>query len=416
MQNRQEQLAIFGGEKAIKGPLPTHKNRSGRTIGEEELEAVKEVLDSGTLAYIYGTKVRQFEANFAKKFGVPFTIATSSGTAAIHAALISLNTEPGDEILASPITDMGTVIPVLYQANIPVFVDIDEETFTMSPRLIEDRITPRTKAIIVTHIFGAPCDMDPIMDIAHRHKIAVIEDCAQAFLAKYQNRIVGTIGDLGCFSLQQSKHITTGDGGLVIARKDKAFGRELRLCADKGWPRDEWRDHLFLAPNYHMTELQAAVGLAQLPKLDKVVVDRSSSANLLSALIGSEIGVYPQRIVDGGFCSYYAYTFRLDPQVFRVPISDIVKALNAEGLPAHCGYLDRPLYLYKVLRDRMTFGKSGFPLSGVWGEYRFEEGLCPVAEKHCRETIYIVWNEGFTSQHSEAMASSITKVLSYYRR
>ncbi len=400
----------------MKLAFPTHRDRSGRTIGEEEWLEVQEVLRSGTLAYIYGKKVRKFELAFAEKFGVPYGVATSSGTAALHAALIYLNTEPGDEIIVSPITDMGTVIPILYQGNIPVFVDIDEETFNIDPTLITNYMTPKTKAIIVTHIFGAPCDMDPIMKIAMEHNIAVIEDCAQAFLARYKGQIVGTIGDLGCFSLQQSKHITTGDGGMVIAKKDRQFGRELRLCADKGWPRDQWRDHLFLAPNYHMTELQAAVGLAQLQKLDNVVRDRRKSARLFSELLGDEIGVYPQRIVDGGESSYFSYTFRLDPTMFTVRVSEIVKHMNREGFEAHCGYLDHPLYGYKMLRDRVTFGKSGFPLVGPWGSYEFQEVLCPIAERHCRETIYIVWNEFFTVEHVEAMADTITKVLNNYRR
>src|SRR4051812_34709880 len=229
-----EKLAVDGGAPVFDAPYPSIRNAAGRTIGAEETDAVLDVMRSGCLAYIYGKYVNQFEEAFAALLGVKYAVATSSGTAALHTALIYLNPEPGDEVIVSPLTDMGSIIPVVSQLAVPVFVDVDPFDQNIDPAKFEAAITPRTKAIIVTHLFGAPADMDAIMKIARKHGIFVIEDCAQAHLARYKGRMTGAIGDMACYSFQQSKHITTGDGGMVVANEDGRFGRSLRLCMDKG--------------------------------------------------------------------------------------------------------------------------------------------------------------------------------------
>jgi len=215
----------------IEGPLPTICNASGRLFGEEKKKAVLAVLESGILGSTYGKVVRQFEQKFADLLKVKHAIAVSSGTAALHTAMVYLNPNPGDEILVSPITDMGTIIAIVCQQAVPVFVDIDPVTQNIDPAQLEKHISPCTKATPPVHIYGSPADMDPIMEVARKHNLFVIEDCAQAHLTEYKGRLVGTIGDMGCFSFQQSKHITTGDGGIVVTHEDKKFGRELRLYA-----------------------------------------------------------------------------------------------------------------------------------------------------------------------------------------
>ncbi|MEX3975884.1 DegT/DnrJ/EryC1/StrS family aminotransferase [Paraburkholderia caribensis] len=414
-----KKLAIDGGDKAIISPLPTFRDASGRSLGSEEIEQLKEVIESGSLSFLSGSKTGEFERKFATLYGVKTAVSVSSGTASLHTAVSYLNPEPGDEILVSPITDMGSIIPILAQLAVPVFVDVDPETQNMDAAKLEAAITSRTKAIIVTHIYGNPADMDAIMEVANRHNLFVIEDCAQAHLATYKGRLCGTIGHVGCFSFQQSKHMTTGDGGMVISNEDNRFGRELRQCSDKGWPRNKGgRDHLFLALNYHMTELQAAVGIAQLHKLQKMVDARRSSAFKLTELLeGSR--VTPTKILPATTATFFFYTFRINPEDISVSTADFVKALVAEGIDCFLGYPGKmPLYRYPVIKDALTFGSSGFPYSlpGVENGARHRQPSCPEAEKACVETVCIWWNECLTREHVEQIAAAIRKVRSAYAR
>ncbi len=420
MPIKVDKLAIDGGRQVIEFPLPTIKNATGRLIGEEEMTLVKEVIESGCLAYLYGEKVAEFEKRFAELYQIKHGVAVSSGTAALHTAMIYLDPDPGDEILVSPITDMGSVIPVLYQQAIPVFVDVDPFNQNMDPQAIEAKISSRTRGIMVTHIYGSPADMGPIMEIARKHDLFVIEDCAQAHMTEYRGRLAGTIGNIGCFSFQQSKHITTGDGGMVIADEDQRFGRRLRECFDKGWPRHKpGRDHNFLAPNYHMTELQAAVGIAQIQKYSISIVARREAAAKLDNLLREEEAFEPIGTLPDCRQTYFYYTFRLKLELLRANTETIIKALTAEGLTCEHGYPGPiPLYLYKMIREKKTFGKSGWPfnLPGGRKKWNFEEGLCPQAEKCCRETVILPWNERLQSDHVELIGAAIGKVLNAYKK
>ena len=412
-------LAIEGGTPMVKGPLPTIRNGSGRLIGIEEEEMVREVVRSGTLAYIYGDKVRRFEQAFAALHSLPHAVAVSSGTAALHTALIYLNPEPGDEVIVSPLTDMGSVIPILYQQAVPVFADVDPATLNLDPRSVAALISPRTRAIMVTHLFGHPAAMDEILALARQHGLFVIEDCAQAHLARYRGRLVGTLGDVGCYSFQQSKHITTGDGGMVISREDSRSGRRLRECFDKGWPRERpGRDHLFLAPNYHLTELQAAVGLAQLTKYPACLAGRRRAAAQLDTLLAGEPAVRPLAVQPGCEPVYFYYCFRLDPARLRVDPAQCVQALAAEGVACELGYPGPiPLYLYPVIRERRTFGRSGWPFTSppARKEWHYPPGTCPIAEQMCRETVILPWNERLEPDHVALIAAAIRKVVQAYR-
>ena len=412
------QLAIDGGAPVIATPLPSFRDNSGRSIGKEEAAEIKEVIDSGSLSFMVGQKTKRFEAEFATLYQRKQAVAVSNGTAALHTAVIYLNPEPGDEIILSPITDIGTVIPILAQLAVPVFADIDPCDQNIDPRSIESNITDRTRAIIVTHIYGNPADMDAILDIAERHNLFVIEDCAQALLATYKGRLCGTLGDMGCFSFQQSKHITTGDGGMVISNQDMQFERALRLCADKGWPRERGgRDHLFLAPNYHMTELQAAVGLAQLGKLARLVETRIHVAERLSRNLAN-VDVDPILPRPGNVGTYFFYCFQLHPERLSASVPQVMKALAAEGIDGFVGYPGpTPLYRYPVIRERKTFGTSGWPftLDGVRRNWNYDDAICPEAEKACRETVCLWWSEGLTEQHADLIAEAVAKVLTAYR-
>jgi len=409
-----QELAIDGGPQAIQDKIPTIQGGSGRFVDGAELEELKEVVETGCFSFLYGKKVKQFEKEFGALYDMPINVGVSSGTAALHTAVLYLNPEPGDEIIVSPITDMGSLIPILQQLAVPVFVDVDPVTQNIDPTKIEEAISPRTRAIIVTHIFGAPADMDPIMEIAKKHDLLVVEDCAQSHLATYKGQLTGTIGDIGCFSFQQAKHMTMGDGGLVMAREDGKFGRTLRQCMDKGWPRElGGRDHLFLAPNYHMTELQAAVGLAQMRKLDTIVERRRASALRLKSRMEKSTAYTMVPALDDTFETYFFVGFHMDPEAFRVSMPDVVAALQAEGLPCFLGYpASKVIYKFPLFTEATTFGTSGWPftMDSNRRNWNYNDTLCPVAEKLCGETLVLWWSEGLTLDHAESIASAMDKV------
>lgn len=411
-------LAIHGGPHAVPYELPAVENSSGRFFGEEELALVTEVMKSGRLNYLAGGgKVAQFEQDFGKVFGTKYAVATSCGTSAIHAAVIALDLDPGSEVIVAPITDMGTIIPILMQQLVPVFADVDPTTCNVTPASIAAKITDRTKAIVVVHMFGHPCEMGPIVELARKHKLFLIEDCCQAFLTRYDGKICGTFGDLGCFSFQQSKHMTTGDGGMVISSHD-TLGKRMRLAMDKGWPREgQFRDHLFLAPAYHMTELQAAVGIAQLKKLHAIVDARRENARKILPLIRGIQGVTPPTEHPWATHTYWKYPIQVDLSAFSVDMQNIADALKAEGIQSWAGYTKVPIYQYDVLTVPRTFGKSGWPISGITGKkYTYGPGLCPKAEKVLTEMLVLPWSEKYTETHLRDLAAGLAKVFEEFRQ
>src|SRR6185369_16574585 len=297
--------------------LPSDQDSSGRTLGADELNNLNEVITSGTLTSTKGRFVKTFQEQFAEKLGVKHAYACASGTAAIHTAIAALDPEPGDEIVTSPITDMGALTPILYQAAIPVFAEVDPATWNVTAKTIEPVLSKRTKAIVVTHLFGNPCEMGEIVRLAESRGIPVIEDCAQAFLAKSQGRYVGTIGTISCFSLQQGKHITTGEGGLV-ATDDPKLARLVNLFINKAWGYgDANPDHYFLALNYRMSELQGAVALGQLPKLEAAVAKRIAMAELMHQKLKGLPGLAIPKMRSDDVHTYWKYCLRVDPAVIK---------------------------------------------------------------------------------------------------
>lgn len=411
-----EKLAIHGGRPQIEYKLPDLNDVTGRDIGSEEKEMVMEVLESGSLGLLAGSKVKQFQSEWAGKFGVKTAVATSSGTAALHTALNFINIGPGDEVLVPPITDMGTVIAILMQNAIPVFADVELHTQNMDPLDMERKITQKTKAVIPVHLFGFPCDMDRIMEIARKNDIFVIEDCCQAHFTEYKGKLLGTFGDAGCFSFQQTKHVTTGEGGMVITNRDEICGKKLLLCADKGWPREKYRDHLFLAPNYHMTDLQSAVGIAQLRKVDRMIESRRKSATLLSSLIEDIDGVLVPPEVEWAKHTYFAYSFTIDPDKFTTGNKGLADAISAEGVKMSPSYLPQPLYMYDYLINKKTYGDTQCPFDcekyPVKVEYK--EDICPVAVEASKRGMFMLWNEKMSEENVRDIAKAIRKVLHYY--
>ncbi len=246
-------------------------------IGEEEKAAVMAVLDSGTLAQ--GPKVAEFEAAFAALVGVRHAIATSSGTTALHLALLAHDIGPGDEVITSPFTFISSANAILFTGAKPVFADIEPDSYNVDPVSIEAKITRRTKALLPVHLFGNPCEMDAIMDVAARHGLAVIEDAAQAHGATFEGRPVGSFGT-GCFSFYPTKNVTTGEGGMITT-DDEAIAERCRLLRNHGMKRRY--HHQALGYNFRLTDIQAAIGLAQLDKLEQFNRQRVANAHYLTA-------------------------------------------------------------------------------------------------------------------------------------
>lgn len=266
--------------------LPSDADASGRDFRGEEIELLKEVLESGTLNCTKGKQVATFKKEFAAQYGVGYCRAGPNGTAACHTAIAALHLEEGDEVITTPITDIGAITPILYERAIPVFADVDPVSLNVTPESVLQRFTPRTRAIFATHIFGNPCDTEGIVAVAKARNIPVIEVCAQSYMAKQNGRLTGTIGDIGAFSMQQGKHMTTGEGGMVITN-DPHYARQMVLFTDKAWGYgDPNPDHYFLALNYRMPELVGAVARAQLKKLESVVERRQRMAAYMEPIAG----------------------------------------------------------------------------------------------------------------------------------
>jgi perosamine synthetase len=397
-------LARDGGTPVRTSPLPSVMDASGRRFGDEEVKAVERVLRSGMLSATWGTEVPALEREFAELLGAEHGVACSSGTAALHLAVAAVDPEPGDEIITTPISDMGTVFPILMQNAVPVFADVDPITGNLDPATVAAAITPRTKAVIAVHLFGKPAPIQELRALCDQHGILLIEDCAQAYLAPVGDTSAGRIGHIGCFSLQQTKHISAGDGGLVVT-DDAALARRMRLFADKGWPRDtNERSYLFLALNYRMTELVGAVTRAQLSRLRGVVADRRTTAARASAGIADLAGITTPP--DPGDHVYWQYPLILDPEVAG-DLHQWAAALTAEGVPANGGYLTSPLYGAPALRDRLTYGHSGFPLQDV----EYPPGLCPNAEELInRRLLVLPWNENYTEADVDDIVTAVHKV------
>jgi len=399
-----EKLAVDGGAKVRTTPFPRRT-----PFGEEEVQLVTEAIRSQNLFQWSGHFVKDFEREFAALYGVPHAVASTSGTAAIHVAVGTVNPNPGDEIITAPITDLGTVVPILLQNAIPIFADVDH-TYTMDPKDVERKITDRTRAIIAVHLFGNACDMDALCAIARRHDLILIEDASQAHVTRYKGRHLGTIGDIGCFSMQQSKHMTTGDGGMTITSRDDLYER-MWLFADKGYQRKGFgpRAYKFLAPCYRMNEQTAAVGLAQLKRVRGVVEKRIRLGALLSERLSATDGIRPAPVTEGSEHSCWLYPIwveRWEP----VPFAE---ALSAEGVPAGHGYIGKPIFLCAgCCHAKDTYGDSHFPFDSPYNDRQIEydESLCPETQRALDHTVTTPINENYTGQDIEDVAAAVEKV------
>lgn len=388
--------------------LPSDQDHTGRTLGDAEIEMVSQAIRSGTLTATKGDLTKQFETRFAQSLSVAQAIACSSGSAALHTAVAALNPEPGEEVITTSITDMGALSAILMQGAIPRFADVDPLTYNVTAETIAACISPRTRAIMVTHLFGNPCDMQPIMRLAQQHQLPVIEDCAQAFLAADGQQLVGSIGQIGCFSLQQGKHITTGEGGIVVS-SDPQLARRAFLFVNKGWGYgDAQPDHYFLAPNYRMNELTGAVALAQLDQLQFSATARIRAAQQLDELIGDLPGISIPPVRPGTTHTYWKYALDVDPDMIQGGTVALGGKLKELGVFCAPRYIQKPAFQCQVIRDQQTFGSSRFPFSLAAPEaVDYDPQRFPGTFTALSRVLVLPWSERYQPQHVEFIAAAI---------
>lgn len=421
--NRSDKtLAIHGGTPVRKEPYG-----SNYIFGDEERQQLMQVMDN----WGSSSKVKALTDAFENKYDVDYAIATSSGTGAIHSAVAALNLEPGDEIITTSTTDIGGVLGIVLENLVPIFADWDADTFNTDPGDIESRITSRTGGIIVTHLFGNPCDMDEIMTIAHKHNLPVIEDCAQAHLARYKGVLVGTIGDIGCFSLG-GKTLTTGGGGMIITDNrelaSRAIGHSLKgaevdmqtrsTLAPTSYRRGTPGGFASLGDYHKMSELNAAVGLAQFERYEQYTEVRRHAAAILDEQLYELPGLTVQLVRPGNEHTYYTYGYKIDENEMGTSPINFWKAVRGEGIDIVEGpYLrGTPLYRYPIFAQPQTYGKSGYPFTDERGRKRidYNEVSLPVVEHELPKTGFILFRSTFTDDDVNDLATAIRKVALYY--
>ena len=392
--------------------LPSDQDASGRSFGLDEIRYLTEVLQSGTLTATKGAFSPRLEAALGELLGVEHVVLCASGSGAVHTAVAALDLEPGEEVITTSVTDMGAITAILYQGGIPVFADVDPVTLNVTAATIADRLSERTRGIIVTHLFGNPCDMPAIEMLARSHGIPVVEDAAQAYGAASGGRPVGTIGSIGCFSAQQGKHITSGEGGFVVTH-DAALARRMRLFVNKGWPYGEpGPDHEFLAPNYRITELQSAVILAGVSRLPENVRARIEAADHLSALLADVRGVSTPSVRPDDVCSYWRYALRVDADAIPGGPGTLAGRLQFNDIAAAPRYIQKPAFRCKVIADQITFGTSGWPFSLARPEaVDYRDELFPGTYAGLEQVLVLPWNERFTTAHADRLAEAISEAM-----
>jgi len=410
------QLAKLGGSRAV-------RSRPGAWLRWDvrEQKQVAEAIAQASLFYWLGKGVNKQTALFIERFRVhcprEHVMTCSSGTAAVHIAVAAAGVGPGDEVITSPVTDFGTVTGILFQQAIPVFADLGAATYNLDPAAVERAITPRTKAIIAVHLAGTPCDLDALRAIADRHRLFLIEDCAQAWGARHRGRPVGTVGHAACFSLMNSKHIGTGDGG-VVASSDARLGPALQKFADKGFDRGTggftWDQTGVLATNYRMSELQAAFGAAQLDRLEAIAAKRAVLGRALIEEISGLPSVQPPALPAEDRGTFWFFYFRLRLERLKCSRAEFVEALRAEGATASAGYIPVPVYGTKVFREHAFFaGRWPIKEAGLTA-MDYSRVRCPEAEAILATGVQCPLNESMDEAHVREIGAAVRKVAKHF--
>ena len=423
-------LALLGGK-----PVRTDLFAAYGTIGEEEKRAVSAIIDSGTLSrylgawhpdFYGGPEVQVFEREWSETFACKHAIAVNSCTSGLYAAVGAVGAGPGDEVIVSPYTMIASATAALIFNAVPIFADIDPLTYTLSAETIAPRITKRTKAIIVVHIFGQSADMDPIMELARKHNIRVIEDCAQSPFATYKNRQVGTLGDIGVFSLNYHKHIHTGEGGVCTTNDDELADR-LQLIRNHAEAVVEAKGTANLVNmigfNFRLGEIEAAIGRCQLKKGPELIAKRKNNVHYLEDKLRGVPGIRMPHVGPAGDHVFYTHVLDYDAEATGVSRDLFVKAVKAElpvtkgreheGVLMGAGYV-KPLYRAPIFKKMIGYGtvQCPFKCPHYDGDPQYHDGLCPETERAHYERVisHELMRPSMTEKDLDDVAAAFHKV------
>ena len=387
-------LAIDGGDKIIKKPFKKYNS-----IGVEEINAAKDVVESGVLSqylgewdddFFGGLKVQVFERECERYFGVKHAITVNSWTSGLVAAVGAIGVEPGDEIIVTPWTMCASATAIMHWNAIPIFADIESDTFCLDMASVEANITSKTKAIMAVDIFGHSVDMDTLMSLAQKYNLKVISDTAQAPGAFYHGKYAGTLADIGGYSLNYHKHIHTGEGGIIVTNDDELADR-MRLIRNhaEAVVKDKGVTNLsnMIGHNFRLGEIECAIGIEQLKKLHRLVEARQKKAERLSNGLKDLLGLRLPIVKGDCTHAYYVYPLILDTKKLGVSRNLIIKALEAEGVTGlNAGYAN--IHMLPMYQNKIAYGSHGFPwnLELVRQDINYTKGICPVAEKLHDET------------------------------
>jgi dTDP-4-amino-4,6-dideoxygalactose transaminase len=403
----KEKLALFGGKKTIDHTFPWP------IFDETEITAVADIMRSGE----WGNPdcdgyIASFEKEFSEFCGVKFAISCVNGSVALRLALMACGVKPGDEVIVPPYTFIATASIVMEANCVPVFADIEHDTYNLDPVAVEKAITSRTKAIIPVHFAGQACNMDAIMAIARKNNLRVIEDACHAHGGEYKGKKLGSIGDAGCFSFQSSKNLTCGEGGMVITDNKEIFDIVNSLHNVGRIEGGKWYEHHNLGCNYRITQIQAVLLSYQLKRLDKQTQLRNKNGLYLNSLLEKIKGISPLTRGHGETLhSYHIYIFRYDKTKFNnLSKVEFTKMLAAEGVPSFMGYPE-PLYKQQVFQKKNIFCYA-IP------EYvDYTKVCCPVTEKACyEEAVWIMQHAMLGSEEDmHQFAAAILKIQHFVR-
>jgi dTDP-4-amino-4,6-dideoxygalactose transaminase len=381
--------------------VPFHR----ASIGRQEIDAVVDVLQSGWLTT--GLRTKQFESEFARFIGATYPVAVSSCTAALHLALAAIGITEGDEVIVPTMTFSSTSQVVLYFKAKPVLVDSKHDSFHLDPEKIEQAITPRTRAILPVHYAGIPCDMDQILDVARNYDLKVIEDAAHALPARYRGRLVGTFGDLACFSFYATKTVTTGEGGMVVT-ENQEYADRARMLSSHGISRDAWKrytaegtwryDILDIGYKYNMTDLAAALGLVQLAKCEEMRAQRAMVAERYTQALASHVAFAAPQIPGHIEHAWHLYVMKVNQSALRISRDRVIEELKRRGIGTSVHYI--PLHLHPLYQNRLGYRNGQFPH----------------AEKHFECAISLPIYPGMTLAETDRVIAALHDIAREYRR
>ncbi|ABE52493.1 DegT/DnrJ/EryC1/StrS family aminotransferase [Methanococcoides burtonii] len=361
-------------------------------IGEEEIRLVNEVLRSGWLSM--GPKVIEFEKLFAKYMGTKHAIAINSGTSGLHLCIKSLNISKGDEVITSPFSFIASSNCIMFEGGTPVFVDIDPDTLNLDAKQIEDAITENTKAILPVHVFGHPCEMDAIMDIAEEHDLAVVEDACEAIGAEYKGKKAGTFGNASVFAFYPNKQITTGEGAMIVTDDDH-IAKLCKSMRNQGRSEDaEWLNHIMLGYNYRLDEMSCALGIGQLDRIDELLGKRSRVAEKYTKKLNGVDGIVTQYLSQDVKMSWFVYVVQVSQEIDR---NEVMKYLREHDVS--CRPYFTPIHLQPFYKE--TFG--------------YKEGDFPICERVCESTIALPFYGNIDEQTIEEVCSVLKDALEIYK-